>query len=108
MKKLFFLICFFLCNNIFASCQYPQFEQAFVLVSDSYITSLLKDTKWRLAYDIYNFSMSHLDRSSEPRIPKIIHHIWIGGELPQRCYKFIQSCKSIHPGWKFFHGQKKK
>lgn len=33
------------------------------------------------------------------RIPKIIHHIWIGGELPSNFKFCVESCKRQHPDW---------
>lgn len=37
--------------------------------------------------------------SSSPRIPKIIHHIWVGGELPEIFHKYVDSWKEHHPNW---------
>jgi mannosyltransferase OCH1-like enzyme len=34
-----------------------------------------------------------------PRIPKIIHHIWIGSPLPEKYKKLRQSWKNKHPDW---------
>lgn len=35
------------------------------------------------------------------RIPKIIHHIWLGSPLPDRCRWFIETWKKKHPDWQF-------
>lgn len=37
--------------------------------------------------------------SKEARIPKIIHQIWIGGELPEPYRTFRQGWIDRHPGW---------
>ena len=33
------------------------------------------------------------------RIPKIIHFIWLGSPLPERCKKLIATWKEFHPTW---------
>ena len=48
------------------------------------------------------YEKSHFDRvvpSENPRIPKIIHHIWVGGPLPSVFQKYIDSWKKHHPDW---------
>lgn len=39
--------------------------------------------------------------AEQPRIPKIIHHIWLGSPLPDRCKWFIETWKKHHPDWVF-------
>ncbi len=36
----------------------------------------------------------------EVQIPKIIHFIWFGSEIPVHCDKIINQCKLLHPLWK--------
>jgi len=38
-------------------------------------------------------------KKQEGRIPKIIHQIWIGGPMPQRCKVLTQSWIKKHPDW---------
>lgn len=40
-----------------------------------------------------------VEPSENPRIPKIIHHIWVGGTLPPVFQKYINSWKKHHPDW---------
>lgn len=40
-------------------------------------------------------------RSPQERIPKIIHHIWLGSPLPARCKWFIETWKKHNPDWTF-------
>lgn len=35
----------------------------------------------------------------ELRIPKIIHFIWLGSNLPSHCDAIIEHCKDLHPNW---------
>ena len=39
--------------------------------------------------------------SLQERIPKIIHHIWLGSPLPDRCKWFIETWKKHNPDWTF-------
>lgn len=34
-------------------------------------------------------------------IPKIIHQIWVGGEMPPKLKEFTQTWKDIYPGWDY-------
>lgn len=34
-------------------------------------------------------------------IPKIIHQIWLGGNPPENCQKFVSELKQIHPDWEY-------
>jgi mannosyltransferase OCH1-like enzyme len=37
----------------------------------------------------------------EPLIPKIIHQIWVGSELPEKFKKYVESWKKTHPDWEY-------
>lgn len=39
--------------------------------------------------------------SSELKIPKIIHQIWLGSPLPAEFKEYIESWLEHHPGWKY-------
>ena len=39
------------------------------------------------------------DNLMQNKIPKIIHHIWIGGNLPDNFKFCIESCRRHHPDW---------
>lgn len=39
--------------------------------------------------------------SSTPKIPKIIHQIWIGSELPEKYNRFVQTWIAMHPDWEY-------
>lgn len=50
------------------------------------------------------YEMNHFENvtpSTEPRIPKSIHMIWLGSPLPKRFEVFVQSWKQHHPDWDF-------
>lgn len=39
--------------------------------------------------------------AQQERIPKIIHHIWLGSPLPDRCTWFMETWKKHNPDWLF-------
>ncbi len=39
--------------------------------------------------------------TKQPRIPKIIHHIWLGSPLPESAQRFIATWRQHNPGWLF-------
>jgi mannosyltransferase OCH1-like enzyme len=38
--------------------------------------------------------------ADEHQIPKLIHFVWLGSELPAHCQQIVQKCIDLHPGWK--------
>jgi len=45
-----------------------------------------------------NFNASTIE---QPKIPKIIHQFWIGGQPPPLYLQYQQTCKNLHKEWKF-------
>jgi mannosyltransferase OCH1-like enzyme len=57
---------------------------------------------WALAADLYtNYIINDLQYSDTPRIPKIIHQIWIGSPLPEKYLSLIASWQKYHPDWTY-------
>ena len=51
--------------------------------------------------DLYNKNnLSNIVPSKQPKIPRIIHHIWLGGNVPEVLLSYIDSVKKLHPDWK--------
>ena len=46
-----------------------------------------------------NYILSDLVYSDQPRIPKIIHQIWMGSPFPEKYKKWQATWISLHPGW---------
>ena len=44
---------------------------------------------------------AELSPSDRPRIPKIIHQIWLGSELPVRFRGYQQNWRRLHPDWDY-------
>ena len=52
---------------------------------------------------LYNTNLpSKVTASKSPKIPKIIHRIWIGPRpFPTKHTNAVKSCKKLHPDWQF-------
>lgn len=51
-----------------------------------------------------NYERYHFEKTSyheQPLIPKKIHQIWIGGEVPERFKKLMETWKEKHPDWEY-------
>ena len=74
-------------------------DSRFVIDIHTKITEL---DKWLLLADFYKdwLNKNHQELSKS-RIPKIIHHIWLGSPLPKKYYEFMKSWKAKHPEWEF-------
>ena len=59
-----------------------------------------RDPTWRLYRELFTtYSMRHVPKDAQYLIPKIIHFVWLGSPLPERCKKIIDSWKKFHPTW---------
>jgi inositol phosphorylceramide mannosyltransferase catalytic subunit len=61
----------------------------------------LKDPRWKQLEYLYNNNYIRFTTNviRYPLIPKIIHHIWLGGELPEKYKNYIKSWKKYNPAW---------
>lgn len=55
--------------------------------------------KLKKSYESYHFEKTPY--SERPLIPKKIHQIWIGGEVPERFKKLMATWKKMHPDWEY-------
>ncbi|MFC1845669.1 glycosyltransferase family 32 protein [Candidatus Dependentiae bacterium] len=55
--------------------------------------------KFRSVYEKNNFST--IIPSATPRMPKIIHQIWLGSPVPEKFDHFRNSWKNMHPDWEY-------
>lgn len=70
-------------------------RQSYCDVSDEYINSEANQNLKSL------YENNYLNGSGENKIPKIIHQVWIGGELPERYRGYSRSWILKHPGWEY-------
>lgn len=74
------------------------------MATNYYYKKKLPDTHkdWKLVKDLYE---THLitkpGYSLIPRIPKIIHQIWLGSEFPQKYVWLQETWKKHHPDWHY-------
>jgi|GEM_PF-2433218 len=61
------------------------------------------DTFLSFYRDLYNSNFSStFDSNNQPKIPKIIHQIWIGPKpFPEKYVEYAQTCTSLNPGWEY-------
>lgn len=73
------------------------------LVSKSYAynAQVLKDSvNWALLRKLYMDNFVNNSKKGQ-KIPKIIHQIWLGGELPAKYKVYCNSWKIKHPDWQY-------
>ncbi len=105
-KKIFILIV--LAAGLFYFYRRPQ-NLPFLSFNDSMkkgnavfenIYSSQNGRQWKIVQKLYE---KHLREkpSNTPRIPKIIHQIWLGGPLPEKYYPLQKSWQEKHPDWEY-------
>jgi mannosyltransferase OCH1-like enzyme len=61
-----------------------------------------QDTSWKLAHSLYiTYLQQKPIRAECPRIPRIIHQIWLGSEVPEKYHCLQESFKQFHPDWEY-------
>jgi len=96
MKKFFATtwLCLFIHHAVFGIVSFEEGMQPGFSLSAYPKAFLLQQS-----YDRNNYAVAKV--SEHPKIPKIIHQIWIGGELPDRFKKFVETWKIKHPDWTY-------
>ena len=73
------------------------------LIRDSYGFSeehFSHDHEWEVLRCLYERNYVKSQTVGQiSRIPKIVHMVWLGGELPEECRKFLESWQRFHPLW---------
>ena len=62
-----------------------------------------KDKRWQWWFKgLYERNnLSKVTASNRARIPKIIHQIWIGGQVPEKYKGWQESWQKMHPDWEY-------
>lgn len=114
-KVVLFLL---LINNIqgvktqqYLTYELPQsFDQAMISTEDDIeeYDLFLKETPDKFFLDIlkekYNYFINHIEELSQenPKIPKIIHQIWIGpNPFPKKAHTWKKTWQELHPEWEY-------
>lgn len=83
----------------FGSVSFSQGMSNFEWYRDSWTRT---EPGWALANELYTkFIINDLQYVDTPRIPKIIHQIWIGSPLPNKYLPLIASWQRYHPDWEY-------
>lgn len=62
----------------------------------------LKNPKARLIKSLYdNYIINNLIVAETPRIPKIIHQVWLGKPMPELYREWQKKLIDLHPGWTY-------
>ncbi len=57
-------------------------------------------SQWEILKRLYiTYNPNNVKPSSELRIPKIIHQIWLGSHFPKHYERYQKSWLTYHPGW---------
>jgi mannosyltransferase OCH1-like enzyme len=53
---------------------------------------------WKIVSDLFAINYTEAT-DTQPRIPKIIHQIWLGGEVPVKYKQYMDSWRQFNPTW---------
>jgi len=92
--------------------KYYPFDVAMKVNSVKDVPKLLRVTEQLIEIpgkDLYEFFRNLYEKNKpsatlwreEPKIPKIIHQIWIGSPVPQELKEFLATWPAIHPDWEY-------
>jgi len=71
--------------------------------SDRYFHAcVFADADWQKVKALYDrYVIDELDYAEIPRIPKIIHHVWLGSPFPEKYKHLQQTWFDNHPDWEY-------
>lgn len=93
VKVLFFFI--FLCSKTL--CSIISFEEG--MEKDYHPSFYVNSARFKASYDHANYTL--VDPYIPSKIPKIIHQIWLGGNVPDKFLPLMESWKKFHPDWQY-------
>lgn len=59
------------------------------------------DPRWATLADLYTKNFFETTRRDPRVIPKKIHQIWLGGEMPDKYKQYADTWKALHPEWEY-------
>lgn len=63
------------------------------------VNKINDDSKWKILEKLYDKNYNNDDKTE--RIPKIIHQIWLGSELPDISKELVKIIQKINPNWEY-------
>ena len=85
-------------NNLIKHMQITFIQ--YMKLSDYFRPEFINNKEWNLVNRQFEKLRKTLI-SIKPLIPKIIHQIWLGGELPNKYIPLQQTWLKQHPGWEY-------
>lgn len=61
-----------------------------------------KQAEWQPFREAYRHWHQQFPTKATPQVPRIFHHIWLGGEPPEWLQALHVACRQLHPGWRFW------
>lgn len=80
--------------------QHPSFIAA-MAPFEGFKIEFLDNNEWQIVKHLYDTYLDKKNSNYSPKIPKIIHHIWLGSPLPERCRILRETWIKHHPDWQF-------
>jgi len=68
------------------------------MVNSSHFFKRHLEDKWQILRDLYSDNIAPTEIK---KIPKIIHQIWLGSQLPDSLIKMTESVKQANPGYEY-------
>ena len=98
-----------LAGDLFGTWQYVDFDASMNVDNFLPCVDATFETVGIDGYEMYDYfkdlygrnNLTQMQPSEQPRIPKIIHFIWVGGPLPDVLKYYINSWIERHPDWQF-------
>ena len=77
----------------------PSYEE---MIKNSYCYNLQDHSshEWTLVRRLY-YKNYLRNKSDQPLIPKKIHQIWLGGKMPDKFKKYVDTWTAINPTWEY-------
>ncbi|HRN78487.1 MAG TPA: glycosyltransferase [Candidatus Dependentiae bacterium] len=71
--------------------------------SDRYFhAQILADPNWQQVKALYDtYVIDEFEHAQQPRIPKIIHQVWLGSPFPEKYKQLQQTWLDQHPDWHY-------
>ncbi len=109
MKFIYIAIVSFISLCAFADSDLSvvDFDQSMGISNQPQYNLMFRDDDSEKRYDFYKNlyqknSPDKIPLSTTLRIPKIIHHIWVGPRpVPELYLKYAAQCRAMHPGWEY-------
>ena len=95
----FIVYCLFSFFLVFKGWAIIDFKSSMIFTKKGLFLTSKKLQLYKQIYDQNNYE--NVELSSTPKIPKIIHQIWVGSPVPDKYKEMMASWQKMHPDWKY-------